>query len=183
MNIVPSLEQLDIQSVLHPFTALGKHEATGRRIMVDGRIRLRLLAKYLDELSTLTPGSALFEAAGQVETPHWRGAASLSHSAEDFGIDLNLDYTGKSKLDNRYVSIEDIDNNRVKLQLVTSVGGHISIAPDRRFEVFAGINNLFNVDPPLSPAIHSSIPKVVNAGAPFDCIGRYLFAGFRTNFK
>jgi iron complex outermembrane receptor protein len=155
----------------------------------DARLRTRLLGTYLyDKLESVT-GLQVFEQAGEVNPstnaistglPHWRWNASLDYEDGPFGIHPRLRYIGKAKFENSY-GPEDIDDNDVGSQIYVDLTVNYRFeATGSDIELYAGVNNLFDNDPPVVPS-DFVVTQATNVNL-YDTIGRYFFVGARAKF-
>jgi len=60
------------------------------------------------------------------------------------------------------------------LVAIFAVTGHV--------QVHAGVNNVFDKDPPFLPADVSNAATGINSLPPYDTLGRYIYLGFRATF-
>ena len=151
------------------------------RPLSAGRISVRLLTTYVDELSTTITGE-LTDRAGQVGVaggvPHWRGNLSVGYRADKYDIGALVRYVQGGAYDNTFVEGVDINDNSVPGRTYLDLNGAWRITDD--VELFAKINNVFDSDPPATP---NSLSQATYATSPlYDRIGRYYIGGVRVRF-
>lgn len=139
---------------------------------MPGSIRFRGLATYVDRLIFDT-GVTRVDTAGEVgaavqrSTPKWRATLGATYQDEALGFDLRVRYVDGG-LFNR--ALTTLVNNRIRSRTYVDLGAQFKVQD--RFTFFANVNNLFDVDPPLTPV-----------GSPnYDIVGTYFTAGARVNF-
>jgi iron complex outermembrane recepter protein len=159
---------------------------------LDGILNLRasythLLNGYLIPL----PGAARDEIAGEVGAANNRWFINADYEIAGFGINFRGTYIGKSYLDDQFVSqLTDANNNGVSLHDPrVAIGSkfysdmQIRFKAKEHFELFAGVQNLFNVSP---PPIYSGLPGDVTGtetdSGTYDAVGRRFSAGARIKF-
>jgi len=138
---------------------------------MGGSLRVRALATYVDEFIT-NDGTTPIDRAGDVGNtvagvPHWRGTLSFDYQDEVVGFDARVRYVGGGTFDSQNVLLT---NNSVDSRTYVDVGAQFKVAESYTFSL--NVNNLFDVDPPLSTAgpVH------------YDAIGTYITAGVRVAF-
>lgn len=147
----------------------------------NGAVQLRGLATYVDNLTT-TVNNVPTDQAGQVGrlggVPTWRGNVSARYVGETFTFGVLARYVDGGTYQSDFVEGVDIDDNSIPS--ITYFDLDMTTRINSQFELYAKINNLFNVDPPLAP---QPISAPNYNGSPFhDTIGRYFKIGARLNF-
>jgi len=146
-------------------------EASYRMSLGDGNLSFRALANHVFHLKVngvdvagIVGGETAFS------TPKWRGSATVAFDNADFGANVRVRYVhgglysvpppapAKAPANNRNGSRTYVD-----LGLQFKAGA---------FTLFGNVNNLFDVDPPLTPYITPN----------YDVIGRYVSGGVKLNF-
>ena len=95
-------------------------------------------------------------------TPHWRGTGSVTYGSDNASFTARVRYVGGGE----YNHLLNIANNDTSARVYVDLNAQVNV--DERFTLFANVNNLFDRDPPLSPAgsIHyDSIGSYVTVGA------------------
>lgn len=138
---------------------------------LDGSLRVRALATYVDKFIT-NDGTTAIDRVGDVGNtvvgvPKWRGTLSFTYQDNSFGLDARVRYVDGGKFDHLQTALV---NNNIDSRTYLDLGGQIKVAD--RFTLFGNVNNVFDVDPPLSTAgpVH------------YDVIGTYFTAGARVKF-
>jgi iron complex outermembrane recepter protein len=147
-------------------------EASYRMGLGDGSLSFRALVNHVFRLKVdgvdvagVVGGETAFS------TPKWRGSATVAFDNADFGANVRIRYVdgglysvppppsvGKPPANNRNGSRTYVD-----LGLQFKAGA---------FTLFGNVNNLFDVDPPLTPFIAPN----------YDVIGRYISGGVKLSF-
>ena len=157
--------------------------------LVGGSLLLRLLASHYMEVSFSPDGVTTFDDAGVVgldslggvPTPEWRGNVSADYNRGAFGMTLQMVYVDGGELIND-LTPEDINDNTVSSQTIFNLGLRydIGIGNGGNLQLFAGIDNIFDQDPPIAPldfvSNWSSNPFVYNV------VGRSYYGGVRFDF-
>ena len=135
-----------------------------------GNFQFRLLATYVIK-QVINNAVTSIDRAGDVgdglqfSTPHWKTTGTLTFQSGDFLGDLRVRYVGGGN----YNSQLNIINNQIAPRVYVDLSARQKIGD---FEVFAGVNNLTDTQPPF----------VGYYSAVYDGIGRYFNAGARINF-
>jgi outer membrane receptor protein involved in Fe transport len=149
-----------------------------------GKMDFRLLGTYVDKLTTTingtttdTVGQLGSESAGGI--PKWRFVASARYSRPaSFGVGVLVRYVDSGFYRTDFVEGIDIDDNSIPSR--TYVDLDFSKFVGESFELYAKINNVFNLDPPEAPSPITE-PNY-NGGFFHDRIGRYFKLGARYQF-
>lgn len=148
----------------------------------DATIRLVGLGTHLIEQSD-TSTLKKIDRAGELRRdnsglPKWRWNANATYSSDAFDLSTQVRYVGGGKYDNTYTA-EDIDDNKIGAQWYMDVSASVKLdAKSSQIELFAGINNLWNNDPPVVPYEFAISALATNPGL-YDTIGRYIYGGIR----
>ncbi len=154
-----------------------------------GDLTFRLLASHYMEVSFSPDGVIVFDDAGVVgldslggvPTPAWRGNLSADYNRGAFGMTAQVVYIDGGELIND-LTPEDINDNSVSSQTLFNLNFRYTIPFEnsRDLQLFAGIDNVFDQDPPIAPldfvSNWSSNPFLYNV------IGRSYYGGVRFNF-
>ena len=150
-------------------------------------LRLRLLATYIDEMSTTQAGAAPVDRAGQTGVaggvPDFQATLNLTYQRGPLSISLQERYIDDGKYDSTWVEGVDIDDNRVDAALFTNlrIGYSSELSSRGTYEVFLNVSNLFDEDPPLAPSFAFTGSSHTNTSL-FDIYGRRYNIGVRFNF-
>ncbi|QIB64592.1 TonB-dependent receptor domain-containing protein [Kineobactrum salinum] len=172
-----NVEGVDLEAVYTPPDVLG------------GAVSIRWLASYVKEQSFSPDGVNVEDdagvvgpdAAGRVPTPKWRWNLSGNYQRGPLGLTAQLRYVGGGDfLANQ--TIEDINDNDVDDVYYVNLSARYDVpfGEDGNVQVYAGVNNVFDEDPPVAP-----LDFVNNLGTNnilYDVIGRYFFGGVRLRF-
>lgn len=154
----------------------------------DGTIALRSFASYVGEKVSSPNAITFIDRAGEVGTngpggtPRWRVSSSVNYENGPLGLNANFRYVGGGKYDVTLREPEDINDNSISAQTYVDLSARYRLSGNDgpHVEVFAGVNNALDNDPPLSPD-----PFFITLGtnaAHYDVIGRFFYAGLRTSF-
>lgn len=148
---------------------------------LDGSLRLRALATYIDRFVT-NDGTVAIDRVGDVGNivggvPEWRGTFSAAYETDGFGLDARVRYVDGGLFDSRSaISVNaagvttGINNNAISSRTYLDLGARFKVGD--RFELYGNVNNVFDRDPPLT-----------TAGSPhFDVVGTYFLVGARARF-
>ena len=154
-----------------------------------GGLTLRWLVSYYIENSFSPDGVETFDdagvvglgAAGGVPTPEWRWNLTADYVRGQFGFLTQIIYTDGGDLFTD-LGPEDINDNSVNSQTLVnlSLRYDINFGNVRTLQIFGGVNNVFDKDPPVAP-----IDFVSNWGTNpylYNVIGRNYFVGARYYF-
>jgi len=152
---------------------------------LGGRTRFSASWTHLLEDGT-TPlvGDPFDSQLGELGTPRDSAFVSASWDNDLFGATISAEYIGPQYLDyenfqTRYVLADGSlpDRKYFRLDSVIYTDAQLRYSLREEVELYAGVNNLFDVDrPPLYSGVES------NANGIFDPIGRRYYAGARLRF-
>ena len=154
----------------------------------------RVLATYVDELSTVSFGEEIDRAgqtgiAGSLSAPEWSGNAFVTFINPGGSLTLQGRYIDSGVLDALYsdpsdpgyaaTNLNSIDDNSVPSRFYLNLSGTVRVGddPDNGAELFFRVNNLLDKDPPIVPEFQFPTNPVY-----FDTIGRYYTLGARLRF-
>lgn len=154
----------------------------------QGTLRARALATHVREfvLDTGIPPAGTtttrVDSAGDVGSgtgntiPKWRGTLSLSYQDKVVGLDARVRYVGGGKHNHLSVdnpataTLEGLVNNNISARTYLDLGAQFRVAD--RFTFWTNVNNVFDRDPPISPA----------QAMYYDAIGTYFTFGAKIDF-
>lgn len=158
----------------------------------DDRIDLNLFYTYLIALEKQAfPGSPMEENRGQLDGDGRLGAgfkhkatARVAYTAGPVTLSWQASYLGKIKDTLGGYGDPDLDRlNSVGAKLYNDVQLRVAVDQDKRFELYFGADNLFDVDAPFLPSgFASDITGTETAADTYDPFGRRLYAGFKVKF-
>ena len=147
---------------------------------LGGSLRIRGLATYVDKFIT-NDGTTAVDRAGDVGNtvagvPKWRSTLSFTYQDSVVGFDARVRYVDGGKFDHLsdLAMVNGVTtglvNNKIDSRTYLDLGVQFKV--QNRFTLFGNVNNVFDVDPPLSTAgpVH------------YDAIGTYFTVGARANF-
>tara|TARA_R100000501_G_scaffold13654_5_gene25096 strand:+ start:84944 stop:87352 length:2409 start_codon:yes stop_codon:yes gene_type:complete len=162
---------------------------------LDGDVRFRALATRVMDLTFLNPNGEQ-DRLGQVSgvnrtpgVPKWAGNVSMNYSSEVIDLGLQARIVGPGKFSTIFTEgvgapLTVNDNDVPAYAYFTlSAAYNLNLSPSQEMQLFAVVNNLFDVDPPFIPsgAAGGTNESSTNAGF-YDVIGRYFRAGVRVSF-
>lgn len=149
-----------------------------------GRLQLRALGSHVNKL-VQTDGSGSIDRAGALTggVPAWNWNLNANYAQGAFGANLNVRYISSSKFDatlqdTNFAAANSISDNTFPSATYFNVSLNYDLIKtrDRRLQLFAGIDNLLDKQPPQFAAIG------INNGNPYDVIGRVYRIGMRFNY-
>ncbi|HEY9091827.1 TonB-dependent receptor plug domain-containing protein [Parasphingorhabdus sp.] len=147
-------------------------EAAYTRPVMDGSLRIRAIASYVDKFIFDT-GLNRNDTAGDVGSgtlngvPKWRGTLSVGYDNDDMGADVRVRYIDGGLYDHL---LTNLVNNKTDARTYVDLGLRFKVTD--RFTLSGNVNNLFDKNPPLSPQ-----------GNPhYDVIGTYFSIGAKAKF-
>ena len=153
----------------------------------DERIRARVLASYVKELSTQQVGAAKVDRAGQTGAqggaPDWQGTFYVTYERGPLSATVQERYINSGTYDATYVQGVDIDDNTISSFAMTNL--ELSYRGDLTtkgtWQTYLNVTNLFDKSPPLVAAFGFTGSTQTNTGL-FDIYGRRYNLGVRFNF-
>ncbi|MDF2639379.1 MAG: TonB-dependent receptor [Novosphingobium lindaniclasticum] len=159
-----------------------------------GSINLGVVGTYLiEQVSQPVPGGGSYDCKGLFgytcgqPTPEWRHVARLSWmTPTDTTVSLSWRHLGGTTLssltDNPLLSADQTTVNR-KIGAYNYFDLSLTQAIDKRFTLRAGVNNMFDKDPPiLDSGLLQSFGNGNTYPGVYDALGRTIFVGFTANF-
>jgi len=160
-------------------------------------LNFTLNGNYVDTLSTLTAEGELIENAGVtgntgsvlaiVGVPRWRADAVVTFSRPTWSVTTQLKYIPEGILNRDWLGPQDegysphlpdtVSDNRVSGRFYMNLNARVKLFGDgdQAVELFGGITNLFDTDPPDNL-------RFTGNGLYFDPIGRAYRGGVRVNW-
>jgi outer membrane receptor protein involved in Fe transport len=149
-----------------------------------GRLQLRALGSHVSKL-VQTDASGSIDRAGALMggVPSWTWNVNANYAQGAFAANLNARFVSSSKFDatlqdTDFAAANSIANNTFPSATYFNISMTYNLinTKSRRFQLFGGIDNLFDKQPPEFAAI-----GLVN-GNPYDVIGRVYRVGLRFNY-
>ncbi|MDT9598487.1 TonB-dependent receptor domain-containing protein [Sphingosinicella rhizophila] len=163
-------------------TQLNYSAPVGSAFGAPATIRLSVIGSHIIEQSD-TSRFERIDRAGELRRdnsglPKWRVNATGTFSTRNFNVTTQVRYIGGGKYDNTY-GPEDIEDNSVPAQWYQDISASVPLKfKSAELELFVGINNLWNNDPPVVPYEFAISALATNPGL-YDTIGRYFYGGIR----
>ncbi len=132
-----------------------------------GSFRVRALATHVIKSIFDTGFSRTDNAGNATVLPKWRGILSFTYQDDSVGLDARLRYVGSGAVDKLNLNLI---NNRIEARTYVDLGAQFKVLD--RFTFFGNVNNLFDIEPPISPV----------GSAQFDVVGTYFTVGARVKF-
>lgn len=164
---------------------------------LSGDLNIALNGSYVRTLSITLPNGSSRElsnwtgntglAASILGVPRWRGDAVITYSQPSYSLTTHLSYIPRGLLNPAWIGPEQdgyspylpnsVNYNHVSSRLYVALNGRVRVASGsgHEIELFGGIRNLFNTDPPREIRLNGN-PLY------FDPVGRHYTAGFRISF-
>lgn len=169
-----SVKQINIAN----FKAAGVDlEAHYQWQMLGGDMSLNLIGSHLSSKDYYeTPGSTdPIRQAGNTENPEWQGLLSLSYQQGPWDISVQSRYVGSSQID----AAEQNPGYHRQVPSYLLHSAQIRHSFDEQLELYLGLNNLLDKEPPRRPDIYAGQGV---AGSFYDTIGRFAYLGARYQF-
>jgi outer membrane receptor protein involved in Fe transport len=152
--------------------------------VLQGDLDLHLLGNYLRKLDLIGQNGDLTRFAGNTDqpvldgpggTPHWKAQAVAEYSTPVYKFSVTGRYVGGGVITRDALTL---DYNHVSGRFYVDLGGQYRVldAGSGGLDVFAVIENLFNVDPPFTGYEFQTARQL------YDVIGRQYTAGVRFRF-
>jgi iron complex outermembrane receptor protein len=147
---------------------------------LNGKVRLRAIANYVQKLVTTVNGIST-DTAGQPTSgglPHWRGNVTATYDSDKWTFLVEGRYVGGGMFNSTFVQGVDINNNHVPSRFYVNLSAQYQI--NQHVSAFGRVSNLFDRDPPIVP---NALNEPHAAVSPFfDVVGRDFVLGVRFNF-
>jgi outer membrane receptor protein involved in Fe transport len=129
------------------------------------------------------PGSTPNPFVGELGAAEHRWNLNVGYKIADIGVNLGATYIGESALDDQFLAGFDVAPGGVTVDAEIYVDAQVNYYISDKFEVFAGIDNLLDNDPPpiISGLPDSSTGTETDAGT-YDPIGQRWYVGLRGRF-
>ncbi|WP_334183980.1 TonB-dependent receptor plug domain-containing protein [Novosphingobium sp.] len=167
-----------IESITNAYRNLAEYrtrgldiEASYRMALGSGSLTFRALANHVFDLKINgTDVSGIVGGETAFSTPKWRMTGTVAYENEKFGGNVRLRYVDGGIYSRQLgPNGQPILNNHIDSRLYTDLGVQFKTGS---FTLFGNVNNLFDLNPPLTPFITPH----------YDVIGRYFSGGIKLNF-
>jgi outer membrane receptor protein involved in Fe transport len=151
---------------------------------LPGDVKARLAyTRLIDGYVVPLPGAEADPFAGEVGASKDRFFLSVGYSVGDFGIDWRTTFIGKSYLDDTFLAGYDLAPESVGIGSVTYHDLQARYTVLAKVELFLGVNNVFDKDPPpLITGLPFNTTGAETDSGTYDAIGRRYYGGFRVKF-
>ncbi|WP_253718129.1 TonB-dependent siderophore receptor [Sphingomonas sp. AP4-R1] len=149
-----------------------------RRRMGPGELGITFKGTYLlERLVQTTPGIAAGDVAydGGYTDPRFKGFLTVSYDVGKFSAAVDTRFISAALYYPDAVSVEYVDQNRIPSRTYNDISVIYRINDGLSFGV--GVNNVFNVEPPIFPGLESG------GSGRYDAIGRYFFASLKAKIR
>ncbi|MDQ3479151.1 MAG: TonB-dependent receptor [Pseudomonadota bacterium] len=161
-------------------------EALGLNFLGGGSINARIAyTRMLEGFVIPLPGSDKDPYVGEVGTPKDKAFFSLSYDAPVFGVTFTGSYIGPVFLDDDFLESFGFEARDENARIGDEFYGNVQfrVTPFNKFEIYAGVNNLFDNDaPPIISGLPGNSTGTETAAGSYDPIGRRFYAGVRARF-
>jgi iron complex outermembrane receptor protein len=153
---------------------------------IDGSVALRALAGFIDHDQNSTAGVATIDRAGDVgpngyHSPKWRSTWQAQFDTGPYEAFFQVRWVGAGKWDSTLIQGINIDNNAVPSAVYVDTNFRYNFENwGGDWSAFLGINNLFNITPPLDPSTGNN-PYRTQAEL-YDTVGRLFRVGFKFKY-
>ncbi|MBM0105743.1 TonB-dependent receptor [Steroidobacter sp. S1-65] len=141
----------------------------------NGRLSYNFVATWLDKYETQSipdQSTSIVNALDTFSNPKWVGRLSLNYRLDRFSVGLDSRYRDKSKVSTTW-SPEMYDRPYAKAVLYNDL--NVGYAFEKTWTIGAGVNNLFDVEPPATAQTYLE-------GGIYDVVGRTFFLRTKAEF-
>ncbi|WP_417624684.1 TonB-dependent receptor [Paremcibacter congregatus] len=196
-NLIKFAPDNTIQDITNKLLNLGTFQVRGidfeaRYLTVldnDDTVGLKILGSYVYDKNVAADGVTEVNYAGEVGSasgfglPKWKIRANVSYETGGFGLFSQLRYVGAGKYNIQWgpEELADAENNiAAEIYVDLSARYRFEQGSLEGVELFGGINNVFDNDPPVIPLDFIG-PTATNA-VHYDVVGRSFYFGVRAQF-
>lgn len=153
-----------------------------------GTFRSRLAYTYMmDAWSIPLPGQDKDDWLGQIEddgsTPEHKASVNLGYNINDFDFSWRMSYIGAMDLDDQWLAANDWAPGSIGVSSEMYHHVQASYYLTENVELFGGINNLFDAEPPpIISGLPGSDTGTETDADLYDVIGRSFYLGVRAKF-
>ena len=184
-----------LQEVISPELNLAKFKTSGIDYEINyitpvssfvsawtGDLSFRLLANYLAELETASPGIApgsttILQRAGDLSNsnaPRWRGNLTVDYDNGPYSVFVQERYIGAGKYDTTFNTPSNmyaIDNNTISAEAYTDITLHYRFGAEAAYDLSFTVTDLFNGSPPDSASFRAQGTQPFGTSL-YDFVGR-----------
>jgi iron complex outermembrane receptor protein len=157
----------------------GRYFTTLDGIGMVGSLTLGSLVSYVAHVKTVANGVVQENAGfltGNNATPKWRAANTVTLEAGRVTLHALVNYVGAGRYSAIYKTAADINVYHYSPKAYLDLSGQYRVS--KNIEVYAKINNVFNLDPPMI-ADNATLKALANSSQFYDSIGRVYGLGVR----
>lgn len=143
-----------------------------------GTLITSLVGTYVDK-DQFTPfeGGEVVDSLGEIGSPEWKANANITYAWNDLTVNWST----------RYIDGVNIENDQLDFGTIGSYLYHDIQARyafnDGQYEVFVGVDNVFDKEPPvLGQGIPGDVTGTNTAADVYDAIRTYWYVGFEATF-
>lgn len=145
----------------------------------DGTLGINMNGTYTEK-NEFVPfeGGDVIDSIGEIGVPKWKVNASVTYDWNKFRFGWST----------RFIDGVNVDNDNAAFGTVGSyfyndLQVRYTIDDEGRYEIFAGVDNIFDKKPPfLGQGVPGDVTGTNTAADVYDAIRRYGYAGFRVRF-
>jgi len=124
-------------------------------------------------------GSDFEDFLGELPDIKHKGRFSMTYNSDSLTLGYNMTYYGAVR--------DDLDGGDYSLNDISAVTYHdlqarYRIGEDGQYEIYGGVNNVFNKKPPFLPSGTQSGNTGLGTNSLYDPVGRYYYIGAKTKF-
>lgn len=119
------------------------------------------------------------DSQGEIGAPDWKVNLNAVYSFDEFVVSWSTRY-----LDRVFVENDQKENfGQIGSYVYHDLQGRYTFGEDGNYEVYAGVDNLFDKEPPLlGQGTPGDITGTNTASDVYDAVRRYYYVGFQVNF-
>jgi iron complex outermembrane recepter protein len=133
---------------------------------------------YLKGYIIPLPDADKDEYVGEIDSPKNKWTLSLGYAMGPWGVTLRNTYIGEAALDDQFLAGFDLAPGSVKVKGKHYTDMQLTYQVARNWNVYAGVDNLFDTKPPVMSGLPGSNTGVETAGQ-YDAIGPRYYIGVR----
>lgn len=158
--------------------------ATYSKDIGPGRFRGRIAYTNLLEGYTVPlPGADRDNYVGEIDTPEHKANLNVSYKWDDWNVSLGATFLSSVDVDDQFLAGFNLAPGSVTIGSTYYLDTQVSYQVDENFELYGGVDNLLDEDPPLIPGgIPGSNTGLETSGSSYDPIGQRWYAGIRARF-
>lgn len=150
----------------------------------DGEIFARLAYTYvIDGYTIPLPGADQDPFVGEIGASEHRANLNVGYTIGDLSINAGVTYIGAADEDDQFLAAFDLEPGAISFGSETIVDVQASYFITDGVSVYAGVDNLFDNEPPaIISGLASGDTGVETNGGTYDPIGQRFYIGIRSRF-